>query len=68
VGATPTKTNGDPIPTTPQVFYGPDALPAAQPIWMLTLSFGYGSLAGTVTVSVPQNRPYGSLLKPCHRA
>jgi len=31
VDATPAKTNGDPIPTTPS-FYGPDALPAAQPI------------------------------------
>jgi len=27
----PNRTNGAPTPTTPKVFYRPDALPAAQP-------------------------------------
>jgi len=31
-GRHPNRTNGVPIPTTPQGFYRPDAVPAAQPI------------------------------------
>jgi len=30
-GCHPNRTNGTPTPTTPKVFYRPDALPAAQP-------------------------------------
>jgi len=30
-GRHPNQTNGAPTPTTPKVFYRPDALPAAQP-------------------------------------
>jgi len=30
-GCHPNQTNGIPTPTTPKLFYRPDALPAAQP-------------------------------------